>query len=167
MMTESHSCEAIETNDATTTTTTLVAQEESSKTKRTISKKVLYHASRVILLAALIAWYVFDILAILSVSPTRAHDLCPTSHLWDYMLTCIVITGMVFLAGMLQENSNTYWFGVLFLSVALTVWGSLELCIVSCVEELAHTLLYPMTHVNVVGSMLAYFCLLMYGICQT
>lgn len=157
-----NAADTFEPNDAVTP---LVAQEESSKIK--CIKKALYHALRVILLAAWIAWYVFNILAIVSVSPTHASHLCSASHLWDYMLTHVVFAGMACLAGMLQENSKTYWLGVLFLSVALTVWGALELCIVKCVEELAHTLLYQMTNVNVVGSILVYFCLLMYGICQT
>ena len=173
-MTESDSCEEIanlDTSETNNHATTKLVNQETSKAKLTkckkTSKMVLYHMVRVTALVALIAWYVFDILAIVSVSPTHATHLCPASHLWDFMLMYVVIIGMVLLTCMLQENSKTYWCGVLFLSLALTVWGALELCIVACVNELTHTLLYKMVNINVVGAILAYFGMIMYGIFMT
>ena len=131
-------------------------------------KTVLYHILCITTLVVFFAWYIANILDVLSISSKHAYDLCHASHLWEYMLVLVAAVGTEFLVRLSQDTTNhKYWATVLFISLGFTVWGAAELCTVKCVDELDKTLLYTMTFINVVGAVSLYFCLVMYGIVFT
>jgi len=176
MMAESHSAsnldmlDTLETLKRNTVMNERLVQDENVKEKMNQSKSntVIYHVGRITALIVFFAWYISNILAVLSISSKHATNLCHASHLWDYILVLVAAVGTEFLVRLSQENTNhKYWGTVLFISLGFTVWGAAELCSVSCVGELKHTLLYSMTFINVVASASIYFCIIMCGIIFT
>jgi len=118
-------------------------------------------------------WYVFNILAVISISDATVHRYCSSSLLWEYMLTNVAVVGVLCLRGMKKSlepeetNLRCCCKTELFIMFGITTWGALELFIVPCVDNVQHTFLYKMTCINVVGVATIYFFLTLWFMYQS
>jgi hypothetical protein len=117
-------------------------------------------------------WYVFNILAVISISDANVHRHCSSSSLWEYMLTNVAVVGVLCLRRMkksLEPETNLRYCckTELFIMFGITTWGALDLFIVPCADNLQYTFLYQMTCINVTGIAAIYFFLTLWFMYQS
>lgn len=126
-------------------------------------------------IAGIISLIVLDIIALKNISASDVHDECNNSALWYYVLVSLILTciGSLFSQNNKDDkdnkdinnnkinNNNVVIINNFILSVAIFVWGSIELWGTECVDNINHTLLYKMAMVHwIIGVIVIGCCVL-------
>lgn len=114
----------------------------------------------VAILGGTIAVVVLDIIALKDTSNIDVHDKCSESALWPYVLVSLILTcSNLMFSSNSSANKNDKKQGITIntsiVSVAIFVWGCIELWGIDCVNNMSHTLLYKMALVHLISSIVS------------
>ena len=104
----------------------------------------------ILMFIGLVIMIVFDILSLVYTPLSEVKDICPSSNMWEWMLTQLIV-GTIISCITSDKEEDIFVTRTIRLSVsmAFTIWGLVELVGPSCAHDLSHTLLFKMTTASV------------------
>lgn len=118
-----------------------------------------------ILICLIILYLIYFTISIITLSNFSINlekSMCKSSHIWEYLLTSLIIIGLKI--RLLLEINNKYINIIIIVPLLLLCWGIYEIYGVSCISNLQNTDLYKIVIIQILMYMVWYGILLFISI---